>query len=488
MAESTQDYLYPNPQLRPPSKLLPDLGGNTAAAALGLAGALAAVLLFSAPLIIAILGGITILALSFMESEAFLLLIIFLTPLGWILSVDLPGHDVPVALRFLVIVGFFAGKLSRGQARLRNIFRPALSRASLWFLCLVAATTIIGHKGLTHESVRDIYVLGTFVGFYFVVLAWVETRERLHKVLWVVLTSTLVTAIFAIYQQIIGGYGSLWLYVTPVDAYFRQWAGRSASFLGDPNSLAGYLNLVLPFALACSLLGRRRWKKLGAWTLGLGFVALLSSQSLGGFLGFGSILVLAIINFVPNARKRILLLCGLGAFTFLLYLLRGVINPIHTEQAISGDAIGRLLLWQTAIQNFISSPIIGVGWGNFVGPFGPDYPAFLGWDTQGLPSAHSTYLQLLAETGILGFSAFFWLVIKAWREGRERFRSSDDVLIRTLGFGVLGAILSLLVQGIADFLFQGQFGTLLWIILGLLAASSRLTRTPHEPNKSLCGA
>jgi hypothetical protein len=44
-----------------------------------------------------------------------------------------------------------------------------------------------------------------------------------------------------------------------------------------------------------------------------------------------------------------------------------------------------------------------------------------------------------------------------------------------LAFGVLGAILSVLLHGFVDFLFQvsPQFGTLFWALLALLVVSAR---------------
>src|SRR5690349_20117737 len=58
------------------------------------AGAVAAFL--SAHWTMVVLGGVAVLTLSFVESERFLLLAIFLLPLQWTLSGDVPVRDVPV--------------------------------------------------------------------------------------------------------------------------------------------------------------------------------------------------------------------------------------------------------------------------------------------------------------------------------------------------------------------------------------------------------
>ena len=191
------------------------------------------------------------LVLSAMESETFLLFVIFLMPFAWLVK----GHNVTSSLACWWLLRGSSWPAVAGKAHIGHLFRPAISRASLLFLCAAAASTILRKGELTLDSARGVYELATYVGFYFVVLAWVDSRERIRKVLWLVLLSTVVTAVFAVYQQITGGFSSLWLYLMPPDEYTLPWAGRSTSFLGHPNSLAFYLGLVLPFALACYVRG-----------------------------------------------------------------------------------------------------------------------------------------------------------------------------------------------------------------------------------------
>jgi putative inorganic carbon (hco3(-)) transporter len=469
MADSPQDFVFPLPRL-------PFLGelfqAHKAALALGMLGATLAATFISAHWSIALAGAVTVLLLSAMESERFLLLVIFLTPLEWVVVADIPAHNVTVNLRFLVIAGFFAGRVYRCPASLTDIFRPAASRASLLFLCAAAVAPIImGKSLLTYHFVRAVYTLGTFVGFYFVVLTWVDSGQRIRKVSWTILFSTLTTVAFALLQQTIGGYTSLWLYLYPPDDNFEDWGGRSTSFLHHPNLLAGYLNLVLPFALACYLLGRGRWKKLGGWIFGLGSVALISTQSIGGLFAYFAILALAVFCFARSRKKKLLLMAGLCAVVCLSYILRNVLNPIHTEAYIGNDVITRLLLWVTAGDEFIHSPVFGVGWGNFAAPYDWEIPTL-----PGVFGPHNLYLQLLAETGLVGFVAFFYLFVQTWRQAWSQWCRSVDFLNLALAFGVLGALLSVLVHGFVDFPLDVQIGALLWTLLALFVASDQLQR------------
>ena len=53
-----------------------------------------------------------------------------------------------------------------------------------------------------------------------------------------------------------------------------------------------------------------------------------------------------------------------------------------------------------------------------------------------------------------------------------------DVMDKILAFGVLGAILTMLIQGFVDFMFSVSpaFGTLFWTMLALLVVSARTVR------------
>lgn len=472
MANSFQDFLFPSRGLPASSKPLEGSRGYKSALGLGLVGAGAAALLVCFHWSIALLGALVVLVFSAIESEAFLLFVIFLMPIGWMLPGNPPVRNMNVLFHSLVIVGFFAGRLLRGETRLGHLLHPAVSRASLVFLCAAVAPTILAKGELTRESGRADFDLLAFVGFYFVVLAWVNSRERIRKVLWAVLLSTIITAVFAFYQEIVDGFTSLGLFLYPPDEHSVTWEGRAGSFLGSANNLAGYLNLVLPFALACYVLGRGKWKKIGGCTFLLGSLALFSTQSIGGLMGFLANLVLAIFCFVGSRKKRRALLAGICGLTCILYLLLYIISPVHTQQYLESDAVTRFLLWQTAWNYFVGSPVIGVGWGNFTALYGLDLTSF----NPGELAVHNIYLQLLSETGLVGFVSFFYLVIQSWRQARNQLRGSLEFLDSALAFGVLGALLSILVHGFVDFLFHvdAQFGTLCWALMALLVVSGQL--------------
>src|SRR5207244_3338596 len=127
-------------------------------------------------------------------------------------------------------------------------------------------------------------------------------------------------------------------------------------------------------------------------------------------------------------------------------------NPSHAMSSVGSDAATRLLLWDTAWNLFKQSPIAGVGWGNFVMLYG-DYLK-VSWIPPEEFDVHNIYLQLLAETGVIGFAIFFSLMFLAGRQAWRQFRLGTNALGRALGFGIFGAILTVLVHGFVDFLFR----------------------------------
>ena len=64
---------------------------------------------------------------------------------------------------------------------------------------------------------------------------------------------------------------------------------------------------------------------------------------------------------------------------------------------------GRIVLWKIALDLFKNSPVNGIGWGGF-SDYVPSYAKAGDVDGFGVRNVHNCYLQLLCETGIVGFT------------------------------------------------------------------------------------
>jgi putative inorganic carbon (hco3(-)) transporter len=447
---------------------------------LGLLGAVLVVVFVLAHWSFAFLCGIAIVALAAFDSEPFLLGVVFLIPVSWIATISLPiggaadRVDVPTAVRLLVVGGFFAGRLVRDPHSVVASLKEPLTKLSFLLAAVTFASLIFGGYGSTFGSLKAMVRLLSYIGFYLFLLLWVNSRNRLRKVALTVLVSAIFVTAFGIFQEIVGDYTSLWFFLNPPTDFLEPMGHRAPSFFANCNFFAGYLNLVLPFSLASWVLGEGRWKRLGAWTTGLGAVGLLCTQSLGGLVSFGGALVLAIFCFAGSWKKRLVLLATLCLLATGFYLAKGTLNPSHQGETLAYDQAIRVVLWGVAWNFFASSPLLGVGWGNFTELYGPSVTG-ISWIPAGQFEVHNIYLQLLAETGLVGFGVFFLLIFCAVKEAFRQLRCSVRTLEKALAFGLLGAILTVLLHGFVDFFFlvSPQYGTQFWVLLALLVVGRR---------------
>jgi putative inorganic carbon (hco3(-)) transporter len=421
-----------------------------------------------------VFGGLVVLALSVAENETFLLTVIFLLPVSWLLKTDFLIHDVMTAGRAVVVAGFFAGRLWRSQIRGDYLLRSAFSRWSILFGAAALLSVALGTGGWTHNSVRSLAILASSLSFYFFILEWANSRDRIQKILIVLLCSTMVTAVFAIVQEIANGYTSFWLTLNPPSDELADWDRRATSFLNYPNSLAAYLNLLLPFAVACYFRGEGKWKRLGGWATGLGLIGIVCTQSRGGIVAFGFVLVLATFYLVEAWPKRLGFLGAIAVAVWALYLIGVAVNPERLSEGAGVSLGGRLVLWAVAWELFRNSQIFGVGMGNFTGIYGSYID--VSWIRPGFLTVNNLYLEILSEIGIVGFVAFSALIVSGIRCALRHFHSSTDGLGWCLSFGVLGAMSTIVVHGAVDLTLDvnPQFDTLLWVMLGILAADMAL--------------
>ena len=406
---------------------------------------------------------------SYFRVDQFLYLVVFLLPLSPVVPTGLPLHNIAAIVHFAMFIGFLAYQLRVGVSLREWLFREPLNRWSILFVSVVLFCSIVFNSP-TISSLRACSEIVAGLCFFLTIGSWVRTEAQVKNIFYAILASGIGTALFGFYQRIIDFYGDFyfWLYPKQLED-LEPWTGRITSVLNYSNSLAGFLNLILPIALGAILIpvsARLRSVAVAALVCCAGALVLTASR--GGFACFLAVLLLGAIYVARQASSRRWLLIGgviTGALALVLFF--GLVRAPWVEEDQS--AAMRLLFWGVAATLFLRSPLVGVGFGNFRDLY--SIPGI----APGVFDVHNLYLQLLSETGLLGFVSFGCLAVLAIRRCLRNLRQNDASLQTIVNFAALGAVVSLLLHGFVDFLFivSPQFTALFWLILGLVAVADR---------------
>jgi putative inorganic carbon (HCO3(-)) transporter len=396
--------------------------------------------------------------------------VVFFLPVTPFLTWDFPIRDLSTLVRF----SFFAGVLLYRAAHKENLrtwlWSGWLTRTILFYLS-VAILSAVFLKPFTLDAQRELMRLASYVCFYYVITDWCQAEDNTRTLLKALMASTIAVAIFGFWQAVTGGYSALYDVLYPIQdesAQIPAWEGRITSFLEHYNGLAGYLNLDLPFCLAFATGGTDTvLRTLSRWCLAFGVIALLLTQSRGGLLAFVSILLVHVYFTAADRKTRIrrvalVLVVCLLAVTVAAFLFQrlGEIDDF--------TAVSRLAIWGGAFTVFARSPVLGAGFGNLRGLMGGLLNLPDGWTGD----AHNLYLELLAETGLIGFAVFGTLIVLALRTAVKQLHKTQDEFNKMIAVAVFAAICGVLVHGTVDYLFHTtpQVTALFFLVVELLSA------------------
>jgi O-antigen ligase len=411
---------------------------------------------------------------------------IFLLPWYPFLNVKVGLRDISLVLRFVLLVGVFILRKQSGKSLAQWFVGTRIKKGILIFAGLLTATLLVSSVGPNVDALRSLARMFSYVAFFYAIAGWVETREQLENVIKLILFSGILVALFGFYQVWQRGYTDLYNYLYPLqEQALEEWNGRITSLLFHFNSLAGYLNLILPFSLASMVLARERWLRYVAVAChSMVCAALYFTGSRGGLIAYAGMVLVSIYFLTPRrvAISRVLLATVLSA-VIVIPLQPEAAAESRLQEVDESTSVSRLALWGAAGAMFLQHPVLGVGYGNYRSLYNDYIP---GMEPNQL-DAHNLYLQFLAETGIVGFLAFCILIVSLIRAAIKLARSSDR-LYRVVGIGMGGALAATLMHGMVDFLFNvsPQFGALFWLVMALglvaLKQSSR-SREDHDANR-----
>ena len=203
-------------------------------------------------------------------------------------------------------------------------------------------------------------------------------------------------------------------------------------------------------------------------------VALVVTRSRGAWMGFAIAVLYILVRTRSLALMLLVAVAGLGLT--MSDLLRSMLASRAAETSASDPSLfGRYVLWYFAWRISKANLVFGVGMDNFryVKHF-YGYPA--PWALSRAFNAHNLYLEVLADLGVVGFVAFFFLsgkaVVSSWRAARHG-------AARDLGLGLSAGFIACAVHGLVEsVMFNPGIFALLGVFVGLALSLNRLTAAP----------
>lgn len=355
------------------------------------------------------------------------------------------------------------GSVMLGYARDkdRRMARSPLNKWVVAFAMIYFAATVFS---VTFEGSIEGGMLITVFSLAAVLIPDVCREERRCRTLGTVIAfSGTLVALYGILQAALG----LESTATWVDlGNFDNLTLRVYSTLDNPNVLSEYLLLATPMAAAWTVSAKNiNARILGVCCVGSMLGCLILTWSRGGWLG----IAVATMIFLVVLDRRFIVLGILGILALLPMLPHDILLRLGSIGSMSDSSTAyRVYIWMATMDMLRDYWMFGIGTG--VAAFHCVYPGY-SFNAVSAPHAHSLYLQMFCECGILGLVAILGVFISAVRTLCGALSRTKGIQNRAWMAAALGGLAGFAVQSATDYSFYNYRVTLMfWVVVGLAAA------------------
>jgi putative inorganic carbon (HCO3(-)) transporter len=372
----------------------------------------------------------------------------------FLVSVPLPKT---ISLRYLglgLAVFAWVGKMA--------LFRRFLWRRTpldwLWVVFLAVAMLVSYFAVIPDQSWKFFRrELLFWAALYFLLVHNLEKPGQVKRICGVLLLSLTALSLYGIIDFFRGA--GLW----------KGW--RVASVFGTPGHAAYFIIMILPLALAAFFYFKSLGSKLlWAAPLAAGGGLLMMTFARGAWLG--TLAAAFLIGIIKDRKFLIFLLVGVilaGVLIPRAFISRQIFHDPTRENFTDWelDTGFRQYAWLIALHMIKDRPWLGVGLGE--ANFRAEYPNYLPPEKAihifRYRNVHNFYLQTAVETGLIGFLAFFslilaaaWMVWKAYRAAR----AVGEAQLTGFLLGMVGVLLALGIYGLVSHRFEKEVAFYFW--------------------------
>jgi len=294
-----------------------------------------------------------------------------------------------------------------------------------YFMMVTASFLVASDKDRVLIEILD---LGKDMIIIYCIIFALRDSHSWKQTIWLIIITTTALCCLSLYQLVTHNYAQTFFNLASItmDQVFGDSSTpRIGGPINAPNLWGQILVAVSTLLIYRIIHEKHRWIKLVAlFMLGIISYIILNTYSRGAYLVLAIDVVLILFVF----EKRFNLIVAFAGLSILILLIpflpatyRDRFNTLTAFTAQNGiyqDASfrGRTSEMLTGLTMFASHPILGVGAGNYPLNY-QHYAQLIGIEFRAeARDPHSLYVQLLAETGILGtivFLAMIFFLIQA---------------------------------------------------------------------------
>lgn len=347
-----------------------------------------------------------------------------------------------VAASILVLIWTWS-QISSGRFRL--VLNPLFVPVAL-FALIIAAQIVFGSSAYVYVTRTELWKYVAYGGLF--LLASQSRRGNAYRLVRVLTAFGFLVSFFGLVQNLTYNGKIYWFRGVTSNSVFGPYVNH--------NHYAGLMEMLAPTALVMALRSHiRNWERVFWGLAGILMAAtIFVSGSRGGMVAVVVEIVFLAIYLVGVRGRRgtafaLAAICVLmGAF--LVWIDNGSLGKrldSLRDPLNSADVISRLTVAEDGLRMFRVHPL--VGWG--LGVFPIVYPQFRSFASGLLMNqAHNDYLQVLIETGVLGFACVIWFIVALYWTGFRNLRATSGSDVTTT-LGALVGCTGILVHSLSDF-------------------------------------
>jgi len=351
--------------------------------------------------------------------------------------------------------------------------RFVLDGTAVFLLIFIIVTLITGVMSVVPASSVPIVALTTvFMLSALIIMACCKTSESVDMFIMGFVAASAIAGVVGVYHVITDYSTSAWLDIV----LFTDIGLRLYSTFDNPNAYGTYLLLAIPLAMACVFYAKNTFLRLCALGItGMLVLNLLATYSRGCYVA----LAIGVAIFVLIIKKQLIVLVIPAMLASLLVLPASVVNRLFSIANMADTSTTfRMNIWRGTLRMLGDFWPVGVGQGEHA--FNRAY-IFYSLGATFTPHSHNLFLQIFAETGIVGLLVFIGMLACFFRAHANFLRRVKEFRLRVMSAAMVAAVTGFLIQGVFDYAFYNYRVMLaFFLFLGISIAFTRISAPVAE--------